>query len=606
MIYCHDIIITKVGDSMDSSQKKRYDFYISYSQKDIEIATIVNQTLNNNGYSSFLAASNIKLGMSFIDAILEAVKTAKAVIVIVTPNYTDSPACKEDLERAIYGVKECDRLIIPFCHQSSFKDLKSLRLSAYQAVIFDKDNLFESIKGIIKIYENNYQLDNLYNKLSEFIKVNNHDEIIKVIAKILPLLSKNIVLEKDDEAFPYCYQLYLLFNLINQHIDYVQKDILSMGILTKVIRNIKELELLNNEQLEPLKSLNNIPKASLLDLSLSIISLSTINNIKRVVNMDVSERPLLALQPLCRFFERIDEQELNVQEKEIVETAKKCFARFDKKEEYNYEYEDDYEYFMAPKEFKEEDKLNKYLFDIAELINKSNELFEDIGDKKETYQFLMCLRTSYERLKRYCEVVKDQKVMAYCIEKISDIDTKTQRMLTNEDKTDIKEDSFKALLGFLLPSDEKFDVFLSYKHHEGEDNTTIRNIYSFLKKNLLNVFLDEESLSQLGESEYYPATIKAVSNCKHLVILLDNPNVFIHETAWMKKERTIFMRRKTEGKNPNGNLIIIATDEVYQYAQKTNKEWFPEDLDGCHIIKISKYKEQIMGFLVDKRINKTK
>ena len=597
---------------MDSSQKKRYDFYISYSQKDLEIANIVNNTLNNNGYSSFLAASNIKLGMSFMEAIIDAVKTAKAVIVIVTPNYTDSPACKEDLERAIYGAKECDRLIIPFCYQSSLKDLKSLRLSAYQAVIFNRDNLFESIKGIIKIYENNYQLDNLYNKLSEFIKVNNHDEIIKVVAKILPLLSKNIVLEKDDEAFPYCYQLYLLFNLINQHIDYVQKDILSMGILTKVIRNIKELELLNNEQLEPLKSLNNIPKASLLDLSLSIISLSTINNIKRVVNMDVSERPLLELKPLYHFYGRIDEQELNVQEKEIVETAKRCFTRLDQTEIID----ESIEYFSPVNidealggkitEFIEEDKLNKYLFDIAELINKSNELFEDIGDKKETYQFLMCLRTSYERLKRYCEVVKDQKVMAYCIEKISDIDTKTQRMLTNEDKTDIKEDSFKALLGFLLPSDEKFDVFLSYKHHEGEDNTTIRNIYSFLKKNLLNVFLDEESLSQLGDREYYSATVKAVSNSKHLVILLDNPDVFIHETAWMKKERTIFMRRKIEGKNPNGNLIIIATDEVYQYAQKTNKEWFPEDLDGCHIIKISKYKEQIMGFLVDKRINKTK
>lgn len=135
--------------------------------------------------------------------------------------------------------------------------------------------------------------------------------------------------------------------------------------------------------------------------------------------------------------------------------------------------------------------LENQLHAIANYIRQSNRLFELVGSDNVAVDFLKCLKTSYERLRKYSEVVGCMEICAECIERIAEINQQLEQFDEMAPDTCIAESGLKALLGFSLTGVDDFDVFLSYNHKDGD---IARNIYHFLKSNILNPFFDSITL----------------------------------------------------------------------------------------------------------------
>lgn len=109
-------------------------------------------------------------------------------------------------------------------------------------------------------------------------------------------------------------------------------------------------------------------------------------------------------------------------------------------------------------------------------MRQSNKLFEMVGSNSLASDFLKCLKTSYERLRKYSEVVGCLEICAECIERIAEINQQLEQINDTNSDNGVAESGLKALLGFSLPGTDDFDVFLSYKH---EDRDIARSVYHF-------------------------------------------------------------------------------------------------------------------------------
>lgn len=232
------------------------------------------------------------------------------------------------------------------------------------------------------------------------------------------------------------------------------------------------------------------------------------------------------------------------------------------------------------------------LYAIADYIRQSNKLFEVAGSNSLAVDFLKCLKTSYERLRKYSEVVGCLNICAECIERIAEINQQLEQFDEINSDNGITESGLKALLGFSLPGADDFDVFLSYKH---EDSDIARNIYHFLKSNILNPFFDSISLPELSESEYDDAIMNAIEHSKHFIVIISNLDYL--NSYWVKLEMKTFRHEMGEGRKKDANFIIIVTNDVYQKIISSNKQCLPIKYRSCEIMRVEDYKNSIVNYL---------
>lgn len=250
----------------------------------------------------------------------------------------------------------------------------------------------------------------------------------------------------------------------------------------------------------------------------------------------------------------------------------------------------------SAKEWKETQQpltdTERKLHDIAEFMSKGYSLFESMAGDETAADFLRCLKTSFERLKNYCDIVEAKAVSAQCIDYIVRIDQQLARMNDVEDSQDKAGLGLKALLGLKLPQSGQYDVFLSYKH---EDEDIVRNVYHFLKSKLLNVFFDKITLPELSESDYDEAIMRALDNSRHFVVILTDLAQL--DAYWIKLEMKTFHHEIVEGRKPDANFIMLVTDRVYEQIVKSNKTVLPLRYRSCEIMRISDYKAALPGYL---------
>lgn len=158
----------------------------------------------------------------------------------------------------------------------------------------------------------------------------------------------------------------------------------------------------------------------------------------------------------------------------------------------------------------------------------------------------------------------------------------------------ISESAFKALLGFKIPDSELFDVFISYKH---EDADIAKNIYIYLKQNLLYPFLDSYTLPELSDSDYEDAIMDSLEKSKHFVVIISKLEYL--KSFWVRLEMKTFQHESNEGRKGNANFLMIVSDEVAKQILETNKKCLNIRYRSCEIIKISEYKERILNYLID-------
>lgn len=235
------------------------------------------------------------------------------------------------------------------------------------------------------------------------------------------------------------------------------------------------------------------------------------------------------------------------------------------------------------------------LFSVAEYLNQGYSLFESLSGNTATADFLRCLKTGFERLKNYCDIVQAKAVSAQCIGSIAQIDQQLGRMELSEEAESAQDKTslgLKALLGLKQPVSGQYDVFLSYRH---EDADIARNVYHYLNSKLIHTFFDKVTLPELSESDYDDAIMNALDHARHfLVIITDLAQL---DTYWIKLEMKTFHHEMVEGRKQDSNFIMLVSDRVYDQIIGSNKTTIPLRYRTCEIMRIRDYKESVLGYL---------
>ena len=228
---------------------------------------------------------------------------------------------------------------------------------------------------------------------------------------------------------------------------------------------------------------------------------------------------------------------------------------------------------------------------IADYLYKSSELFNLLREQQnQPLEFYSCLKMSYERLKDYCTIIKNNEIGAKTIEKIQEIESLIDSMEVTKNNS-LESSGLKAILGIKEPSEGTYDIFIS---HKSSDTDLASKVYKFLKGNMIEAFFDKECLPKLGKSEYEDAILGALNNSRHFVVILSNIEYL--KSGWVKEEIDTFAQELREGRK-DGNLLLLVTSNVMEEIIKTNKECLPLKYRKFEIMQINEYREKILSYI---------
>ena len=239
-----------------------------------------------------------------------------------------------------------------------------------------------------------------------------------------------------------------------------------------------------------------------------------------------------------------------------------------------------------------EEKKSDLFSSVASFMNEGNKILQLIGENDAAEDFFRCLLVSYQRLKKYCEVVGEKEIFGECVERIAELKKKLKGISPRNSATGgVAEIGIKSLLGFETTETENYDVFIC---HKSEDADIATGVYDFLHQNMLEPFFDKKTLTELAESEYRKAIMKALDKSTHFIVILSNLSYM--ETKWVSQEMETFMHEKTEGRK-DGNFIMLVTDDVYDEITKANKSNIPIEYRSCEIMKVREYEDRLLGYV---------
>ena len=102
-----------------------------------------------------------------------------------------------------------------------------------------------------------------------------------------------------------------------------------------------------------------------------------------------------------------------------------------------------------------------------------------------------------------------------------------------------------------------YDVFISAK---SADYGQARQVFQFLQSRGVAVFLSDESLPELGSSDYRKEIDRALDQAEHMVVVTSSrENV---EASWVEAEWGFFINEKRSGRKL-GNLVILVTGQFH-------------------------------------------
>lgn len=140
---------------------------------------------------------------------------------------------------------------------------------------------------------------------------------------------------------------------------------------------------------------------------------------------------------------------------------------------------------------------------------------------------------------------------------------------------------------------QQFNVFLSRK---SADAALAKELYLFLSDKGLTVFDAQESLPQMGISEYQEAIDEALDSCDHMIVVgskLEHLNA-----PWVKAEWRSFINDKRADLK-SGNLLTVVEGEISPHN-------LPPSLRSFEVIKYSRDNfERIYTYVKDKKRKET-
>lgn len=230
---------------------------------------------------------------------------------------------------------------------------------------------------------------------------------------------------------------------------------------------------------------------------------------------------------------------------------------------------------------------------IAEHIETSILLFNELVKCGVPIGFNECLATGYDRLMEYCRIIGERELAVKCLDAIAP-NIKSGYIPEEEisDEAMLNLKCIKAYLGQTQPDSGNFDVFISHRSHDIE---IAKTVYTHLKSKGKEAFLDRVALPVMGDSEYRNSILEAIDNSSHFVLVASDVNFF--DSKWVKEECNLFCDEKREGRK-NGNFIMVFPRQVCGEIFSANKKNLPIQLRSFEIIALEDIEENLMRYII--------
>ncbi len=581
---------------------KRKDYFLSYSSKDMDLAILLKKRLESKGITVWFAPDDIPPGSIYKEAIPDAIRESDGLISMVSENSTKSVWVRRELELAISSAESRNKQIIPLILDNA--DLDVLFLFMFSGTRLLKADTSDPkwpdkvVGDILQINHRTNLKARKYDELSELKKSGLELEASEKLTEIIDIVARqidpHISLRAQYEAV---IELDRCLGQLNDLYDFSY---------TPKAREVTE------RKLEALKqvgdALENAPQEKqdlffvccmihLLywdrEIRWDCIDMITHGDLHDGIVKAVPENEYAEKQKEWRdIYLSADKEpqpgQPNVITEFIRDTEKYLYdkpaATRGKTRALSY----------IPSE--KDEKLQA----IARYIREGNRIFEMIGEDEKAADFLKCLITSYERLKNYCEEIGAREMTAECIARITELNQQYLRSSDGSlDGYTKAEKGIRALLGFTRPGTGTYDVFLSHKSY---DIDIAEGVYRFLKSNMCEAFFDKISLPELSRAEYKDAILQALDKSKHFIAIISDIHLLEHldridENDWVQREMDLFHSEIFEGRNKEGNFVILVTDEVFDEIVKHNKKNMDIKWRSYNLLRIREYKDQLMSYL---------
>ena len=230
---------------------------------------------------------------------------------------------------------------------------------------------------------------------------------------------------------------------------------------------------------------------------------------------------------------------------------------------------------------------------IAEHIETSILLFNELVKCGVPVGFHECLATGYSRFMEYCRIIGEHELAVKCFDAIApNIRTGYISEDHVSDASMLNLKCIKAYLGQTQPDSGYFDVFIS---HRSSDIEIAKTVYTHLKNKGKEAFLDRIALPVMGDSEYRNSILEAIDNSSHFILVASDTDFF--DSKWVKEECNLFCDEKREGRK-NGNFIMVFPRHVCNEIFSSNKRILPIQLRSFEIMALEDINDSLMKYII--------
>lgn len=231
----------------------RYNFFISYCRADGEhIAFELSKQLNDKGYSVFIDIESIRAGSDFTHSIIDAISNCDYFIPIITEATSKSPWVMKEISFAFDMAESRATQIIPIVATEHLDGALQFYLAPIQQIRI-KQNV-EILTAVNEIVE---QIDQfvgdklksslLYEKLSEYKKLNNHNKEAETICQLIRLTREKYIKTAKIEfsrTWNLCEELLNLYTQLSKYTGSYNEE--SRKVARETITELDETYLILN------------------------------------------------------------------------------------------------------------------------------------------------------------------------------------------------------------------------------------------------------------------------------------------------------------------------------------------------------------------------
>ncbi len=171
----------------------KYNFFISYCRSDgQDLALQISKLLNEKGYSVFIDIESIRAGSDFTHSIIDAISNCDYFVPIITDATSKSPWVMREISFAFSKAESRATQIIPIVTTEHLDDALQFCLAPIRQIRLNQSvelsvSVNEIVEQIDQFVGNKLKSALLYEKLSEYKKLNNYNKEAETICELIQL-----------------------------------------------------------------------------------------------------------------------------------------------------------------------------------------------------------------------------------------------------------------------------------------------------------------------------------------------------------------------------------------------------------------------------------